>query len=242
MVYDNQQPRLFEGDRWGRQPPPGLKSLLFTLNLQMDWILGNINDVIERGPPIIYAPGETELERLTLALEDRWYYSHSGIDWRAVPRIGRQILSLKRIGGVSTIEQQLIRTVVERRERTIKRKSRELLLAWILSHRLSKRDTLRSYLAMAYFGYRLRGCEEVAQLLFHTDAPALDIEQAALVASLLVYPIPSTIIFDTYYLYPISKIDVFLQVASTISPKWAARVRRRMRYGISIAVNSEKSI
>jgi len=87
MVYDNQQPRIFEGDRWGRRPPPGLKSLLFTLNLQMDWILGNINDVIESASPIIYAPGETKLEKLTLALEDRWYYSHSGIDWRAVPRI-----------------------------------------------------------------------------------------------------------------------------------------------------------
>jgi len=232
MEYEDQQPRLFDGDRWGRRPPPGLKSLLFTLNLQMDWILNNIYNATRNYSPIIFAEGETRIEKLTLALEDRWYYSHSGIDWRAVPRVIRQLVNFKRVGGVSTIEQQLIRTVLERRERTIRRKSRELVLAYILSHRMSKRDILRCYLAMAYFGYRLRGCDEVAQIMFSIDAPDLNREQAAFVASLLVYPMPSTVRFGASYLFPISNIDGFLDSASTFAPKWARRVRRRMRYGL----------
>ncbi len=241
MTYQSENPRLFDGDRTGRLPPPGLKSLLFTLNLQMDWILDNIKSCTSGYPPIIYASGETELERLTLALEDRYYLSHSGIDWRAIPRVVRQILSFKRIGGVSTIEQQLVRTVLERRERTLKRKSRELLLAWILSHRMSKRDMLRAYLSMAYFGYRLRGCDEVANYLFSLDAPELNREQAAFVASLLVYPMPSKVSQTgiAFGLYPIQNLDGFLSAVTPQSPKWAERVRRRMSYGLAIVRNAK---
>jgi len=241
MEYEDQQPRLFDGDRWGRRPPPGLKSFLLILNLQIDWILDNIYNATSAYRPIIFAEGETEIEKLTLALEDRWYFGHSGIDWRAVPRVLRQIVTLKRVGGVSTIEQQLVRTVLERRERTINRKSRELVLAWILSHRMSKRAILRSYLDMAYFGYRLRGCDEVARILFAMNSPQLNKEQAALVASLLVYPLPSTVLLGVSYLYPISNIDEFLNSASVFAPKWAFRVRRRMKYGLSRIYQTKKS-
>jgi|SRR5665213_297649 len=243
MSFDSSRPRLFDGDGWGRRPPPGLKSFLFTLNLQMDWLLGKIQSIRQGNDPIIWAVGDTEIEKLTLLLEDRWFFRHAGIDFRAVPRVVRQLVTLRRVGGVSTIEQQLVRTIIERRERTFRRKGREMLLAWILSHRLPKRDVLRTYLSTAYFGYRLRGCDQAANLLYSMPSPNLDPRQAALVASLLVYPLPKIVRMSAEQqgLHPILDNDAYLNAVANVAPRWAKRVRRRMAYGLARRHNAKQS-
>lgn len=235
MNDDSFEPQLFNGDGFGRRPPPGLKSFLFTLNLQLDWLLHRINLIRWNLDPIIEAGGTTEIERLTLVLEDRWFFEHAGIDLRAIPRVVRQIFTLKRVGGVSTIEQQLVRTILERRERTLRRKSREILLAWILSYRLPKRDILRTYLSTAYFGYRLRGCDQTSELLFSASSPTLGQEQAAFVASLLVYPLPKVVRAYAEHgkLLPIVDHGVFFKSVSAVAPLWVRRVQRRMAYGLA---------
>lgn len=172
---------LFEGESHNQSRPPGLKSLLISLNLQMDWLLYKIQEIQwSYKDPILWASGLTEMERLTLLLEDRRFFLHSGFDYRCVPRVIKQIVLLRRVGGVSTIEQQLVRTILSRRERTIRRKSREILLAWILSHRKTKRETLRTYLATAYLGYKLRGCDDCSRLLFGKESTLLGAHQAAM--------------------------------------------------------------
>ncbi|MDB5481921.1 MAG: hypothetical protein JWO83_2974 [Caulobacteraceae bacterium] len=209
----------------------------------MDWLLEKITSIRYGFDPIIWAAGETEIEKLTLLLEDRWFFEHAGIDFRAVPRVLRQLVTFKRVGGVSTIEQQLVRTILERRERTFRRKGRELLLAWILSYRLSKRDILRTYLSTAYFGYRLRGCDQASDLLYSTPSPNLDPKQAALLASLLVYPLPKVVreSAEQQQLHPILDSDAYLNAVAAVAPRWAKRVRRRMSYGLALRHKTEQT-
>lgn len=232
---------LFEGEARQRRPPPGLKSLLISLNLQMDWLLRKIDEIQNSGDQIIWAEGTTEIERMTLLLEDHRFHRHSGFDVWCIPRVLRQVISLKRVGGISTIEQQLVRTILSRRERTIRRKAREVLLAWILAHRKSKREILRAYLATAYFGYRLRGCDEAAQLLFKKPADELSIEQCAFVASMLVYPLPKQVRYSPscQVLLPIQDMSLYLKRASEIAPRWPDRIRRRIAYGRRLRSNAK---
>lgn len=229
-------PRLYEGEGWKARSPPDLKSYLINLNLQMDWLLDGIQAIERNCDPIIWADGLTEIERITLLLEDRRYFRHAGFDWWCLPRILRQIATLKRVGGVSTIEQQLVRTLLERRERTMRRKAREVLLAWILTHRKSKRDVLRTYLSTAYFGYKLRGCDEASNLIFGTDAGNLDIQGASFVASMLVYPLPKTVRAYAWHsgLFPARDGAGLLDATSVIAPRWSKNMKRRSAYGAAL--------
>lgn len=227
---------LVEGEARSRRRPPGLKSFLIALNIQVDWLLDSIRSIEYSWDPIIWHDGHSEIERLTLLLEDRRYYRHSGFDPWCIPRVVRQALTFKRIGGVSTIEQQLVRTILSRRERTIRRKSREILLAWILTHRKSKREILRAYLATAYYGYKLRGCDETARLLFGENAGDLAIEPAAMLASMLVYPLPKAIKQNAgcQAALPVQDLSAFLDTCGAITPKWAKKIRRRVNYGVAL--------
>lgn len=227
---------LFEGEARKRKSPPGVKSFLILLNLQMDWLLDRIEQIEWSNDPILRQYETTEFERITLLLEDRRFFKHSGFDIKCIPRMMRQALTFKRIGGVSTIEQQLVRTILARRERTVRRKAREILLAWILSHRKDKQEILRAYLATAYFGHKLRGCDQAARLFFGKDAGEIEGASAAMVASLLVYPLPKKIreLAIAQQMLPTSDATHFLDYASKTEPKWARRVKRRMNYGLAL--------
>jgi hypothetical protein len=93
---------LFEGEARRRRRPPTIKSFLIALNIQMDWLLDRIREIEWSGDPIFWAFENSEMERLTLLLEDKRLYLHSGFDPRCVPRMIKQALTFKRIGGVST--------------------------------------------------------------------------------------------------------------------------------------------
>ncbi|WP_082890222.1 biosynthetic peptidoglycan transglycosylase [Halotalea alkalilenta] len=189
---------------------------------------------------LLYSNGLQVLERHVLALEDRYYFKHKGIDYRAVWRILRQILKNKRIGGMSTIEQQYVRTYLNRRERTFGRKFNELMLAWLLSHRVNKIRILRTYLSCAYFGYKLNGCDSASNRLFGKASNELDEREAALVASLLVYPMPKSIVFaeNLIFLLHICDIDRFFTEAYKISPRWSYNIRKRMEFSLSLLGHS----
>jgi hypothetical protein len=232
---------LFEGEAARFRRPPGLKSFLITLNVQMDWLLDKIRQIEWSGDPILWAPHSTEMERMTLLLEDRRFNRHSGFDLWCIPRMLKQAATLKRIGGVSTIEQQLVRTILSRRERTIRRKSREILLAYILSHRKTKQQILRAYLATAYFGYKLRGCDEAALLLFGQPAADLNPQQAATLASLLVYPLPKAVKqspLSVQYL-PVLDATEFIERAAEHAPLWSRRIKRRVAHAMALRSNAK---
>ena len=129
-------------------------------------------------------------ERLVLAAEDKRFWSHSGVDWIAVARALFWRILRKPRGGASTIEMQFVRTVTHRRERTARRKIREILLARELRQIASKRQILRTYLHIAYFGHEQTGAEAATRSLFRRSVAELCFPRQAFLAALSVWPLP----------------------------------------------------
>jgi membrane peptidoglycan carboxypeptidase len=130
----------------------------------------------------------TEFERIVLVLEDRRFFRHSGVDLKGILRELSRIFIFRKPRGASTIDMQFVRTATRRYERSLKRKMREILLAYLIQYRYPKLVILRSYLKIAYFGTGLRGAQSA------TSDYLDDISEmpAALLAAHLVYPRPRT--------------------------------------------------
>jgi membrane peptidoglycan carboxypeptidase len=165
-----------------------------------------------------YYPDElTNLEKLVLALEDRRFMKHAGVDLISIIREISRALRFKRHGGASTIDMQIVRTATGYRTRTLGRKLYEVFLALLIQYRYSKIVILRSYLKSAFFGSHLVGAEKAAYTLFNTSSASLTIEQAAFLAAMLVYPKP-------------------LAGGET----WSSKVLRRSNYGMKIYIANKK--
>jgi penicillin-binding protein 1A len=135
----------------------------------------------------------TKLNRVTpaafVAIEDRRFYSHWGIDPRG---IGRALLADLRGGGVrqggSTITQQLAKTNFLSGDRTIKRKAQEVIIAFWLEAWLSKDEILSRYLSSVYFGDGVYGLRAASHHYFHRDPENLTLAQSAMLAGLVQSP------------------------------------------------------
>jgi len=97
-----------------------------------------------------------------IAAEDHRFYAHAGVDFFAVVRA---IVSCVqgRIQGASTIEQQLVRTITGRRDRTARRKLGECVIACYISANFSKDELACAYLRAAYFGFEVNGFKHAAR-------------------------------------------------------------------------------
>jgi penicillin-binding protein 1B len=87
-----------------------------------------------------------------IAIEDRKFYSHWGIDPRGIGRALFKTLSGQRIEGGSTLTQQLIKNFFLTPERTLSRKANEVLMALLLEMHYSKDEILETYLNEVYLG------------------------------------------------------------------------------------------
>ena len=188
---------------------PSLKEALISLNRDLQE-LDAACDVRDFSPL-------TRFEELVIALEDKRFLGHWGIDWKSVARVILKAIIGKSRGGASTIEMQFVRTVLDRRERTLSRKFREMLLAWFLCFRAHKIQVLRSYMARAFFGSHLIGSEYASKELFHLPTAELADEEAAFLAAMLVYPRPMN-----------------------PTEAWWQRVERRAKYGLRISSNEKR--
>jgi penicillin-binding protein 1A len=122
----------------------------------------------------------------TVAIEDRRFYEHGGID---VAGIVRALLADVRAGkvvqGGSTITQQLVRNLYDlSQERTVGRKLKEACLAVKVDRSWSKQRILAGYLNFVYYGNHAYGIEAAAQTYFSKPARELTIREAALIAGL----------------------------------------------------------
>jgi 1A family penicillin-binding protein len=124
-----------------------------------------------------------------LAVEDRRFYSHNGIDpVRIVAAAWRNFRSGRIREGGSTITQQLARATVLSPDRTYDRKLREILIAARLEQRYTKAQILEAYLNTVYFGEGYYGVEAASQGYFGTRAADLRPHEAALLAGLVRSP------------------------------------------------------
>ena len=95
-------------------------------------------------------------EILVIALvlgEDKRFWTHQGIDLKAILRAVYQTCFCGCIQGGSTLEQQLVRTITAKYDPTLKRKLREMILALCIQTIMPKKIVPHLYLSLAYFGW-----------------------------------------------------------------------------------------
>jgi penicillin-binding protein 1A len=129
------------------------------------------------------------LRDAAVVIEDRRFYSHHGIDPRAIVRAAAQDIEQGSIvEGGSTITQQLVKNLYTGDEQSFRRKFDEAVLAWQLEDRLTKEQILTRYLNTVYFGEGAYGVQAAARTYFGVDATDLTVAQAALLAGLITAP------------------------------------------------------
>lgn len=117
--------------------------------------------------------------------EDKRFYDHFGVDIRGIFRaLVTNIVERRKAEGASTITQQLVRNLYLSREKTIRRKVDEMILAVALERKLTKDDILELYVNQIYFGSGTYGIGTAARLYFDKEVQDLSISEAALLAGL----------------------------------------------------------
>jgi penicillin-binding protein 1A len=123
--------------------------------------------------------------KATVAIEDRRFYTHGGVDPVGILRaVVADVRAGKVVQGGSTITQELVRNLYLSRERTLKRKLVEACLAIKLSHSWSKDRILTAYLNQVFYGNHSYGIEAAAETYFSKQARDLTLDESALLAGL----------------------------------------------------------
>ncbi|MFZ2193103.1 MAG: PBP1A family penicillin-binding protein [Candidatus Moraniibacteriota bacterium] len=121
----------------------------------------------------------------TIATEDKNFYSHFGIDFLAIFRAFKTNIEENNISqGGSTITQQLARNVYLTREKTLKRKFMETLIAIKLERNFSKEQILDRYLNEVPYGSNAYGISAAAEIYFNKEAKNLTLDEAIFLAAL----------------------------------------------------------
>ena len=127
--------------------------------------------------------------RAFVAIEDRRFYEHYGVDPFGIGRAAfANILHRGVAQGGSTITQQLAKNLFLTQERTITRKLQEAILALWLERKFSKTQILEMYLNRVYFGSGAYGIEQASQRYFGKSAKQITLAEAALLAGLVKSP------------------------------------------------------
>ncbi len=129
------------------------------------------------------------LKQAVVAIEDQRFYEHRGVD---VVRVAGAMLanlqSGRRSQGGSTITQQLARQSFLTRDKTYRRKLKEVLLAAQIEHSFTKDEILGLYLNKVYFGDGFHGIEAAARGYFGKSASEVSLDEAAMLAGLIQSP------------------------------------------------------
>jgi 1A family penicillin-binding protein len=125
----------------------------------------------------------------TIATEDRFFFTNPGLDFYGIIRaFWINIRGGETLAGGSTITQQVARNLLlsvdERFDRTIRRKLRESILAWQLTKNYSKEKILELYLNQMYYGGLAYGVEAASQTYFGKTVAELDLAESALIAGI----------------------------------------------------------
>ncbi len=155
----------------------------------------------EKRRRVRYAELPEHLIQAVLAIEDRRFFSHPGLDpIGLIAAVIRNLRTEKEIPhGASTITQQLCKNYFLTPpggvpERTYKRKLQEALLAFVLERRATKQEILELYLNEIYLGqagsFSINGVGEAARMYFRKDAANLTLPESALLAGMIQSPNP----------------------------------------------------
>jgi penicillin-binding protein 1A len=176
-------------------PTPDPAIDLYTVNRPMAFTFLDVdgNDAGHRGAVV---GRRLKLEQMPaylpaafIAMEDRRFYSHNGIDLRGLLRaIYLDVRAGHLVAGGSTISQQTAKIVYTQQERTMSRNFTELMDAAGLEKALSKKQILELYLNRIYLGSAAYGVDGASQVYFGISAHDLTLAQAAMLATLTRAP------------------------------------------------------
>ncbi len=127
-------------------------------------------------PPYVY--------QASIAIEDQRFYSHFGFDIEGMIRAVRNIIFKQKIQGGSTITQQLVKTALLTREKTVTRKIKEAVLTVLTEARYSKDDILEMYMNHIPYGGTTWGIEAAAGVFFDKNSKDLSLAESAYLAGL----------------------------------------------------------
>ena len=129
------------------------------------------------------------LPKAFVAIEDRRFYSHWGVDPVGILRaLAKQCRRPGTVQGGSTLTQQLAKNLFLTQERTVSRKIQEAILALWLEHKYSKDQILELYLNRVYFGSGAYGVDAASQKYFGHTAKQVSLPEAAMLAGLMKAP------------------------------------------------------
>lgn len=163
-------------------------------------------------------PDFDEIHYLIMALEDRRFMSHRGVDYKSIIREFFKKIRGKKHGGASTIDMQMVRTITNYKEITLKRKTYEIILAFSVNFKYSKKQIINCYLQNAYFGYDLIGLESACHKVYGKKSSDLNLHEKARIAAMLLRPRPKK-----------------------PSEKWELAVKSRAAYAQSVRMRMENS-
>lgn len=151
-------------------------------------------EIVELGPSfgewLDYDEIPATMKNAMVAVEDKRFHSHLGVDpVRLVGAVAEYVLGERaRIGGTSTITQQLARNLFLNSNRTPDRKAREAVLAMALEWKFTKEEILELYLNKVYFGGGAYGIDSASRKFFSHPATELSVGEAAIIAGLVKAP------------------------------------------------------
>ena len=128
------------------------------------------------------------LKKATVAVEDKSFYTHKGIDLLTPLRIIKNIFYFKKVTGGSTLTQQLTRNVLLTTERSITRKIKEVILSIQIDAKYDKDEILLMYLNEAPYGGNSWGVVPAAKQYFNKEVKDLDLAECAILAGLPQLP------------------------------------------------------
>lgn len=136
-----------------------------------------------------YASIPATMTDAMIAVEDRRFYSHPGVDPIGMARsVVVNLRAGRNVQGASTITQQLARNIFLTSNKTFARKGREIILALALERRYTKEAILELYLNRVYFGGGAYGIDAASRKFFGHSATRLNLGEAAIIAGLVKAP------------------------------------------------------
>lgn len=177
------------------QSMPSFQELKATQNAQTILVRARDgSEIVELGPSfgewLDFEEIPENMKNAMIAVEDKRFYDHLGVDpIRLAGAMAEGITGARsRVGGTSTISQQLARNVFLNNNRTIDRKAREAVLAMALEWKFSKEEILELYLNKVYFGGGSYGVDSASRKFFSHPATELSVAEASIIAGLVKAP------------------------------------------------------
>jgi penicillin-binding protein 1A len=143
----------------------------------------------QNAPPVDIKTLPPYVVQSVMAIEDRKFYQHPGVDFEG---LARAVFTNAKSGSVrqggSTITQQLAKNLFLTNQRSLRRKLQEVVLALWLERQFSKDEIMSLYLSRVFFGANAYGIEAASERYFDKPAKELKLEEAAMLAGLLKAP------------------------------------------------------